>query len=237
MATLYRNFLAGTITDNPLLIGATTINSANFANLPAVAAPNFMWLVLDPDASAGAPEIVKVTAHTASATSLTATRAQQSTTARQHASGTTWRVAATQTDLEAFYSAKSVFTKNSALVGAGVTVIPWWDVVVQDDDDWDDLGTNPNLLCPATGVYAISAFVDFTGEIGGSGYAQLCVHQATGDIYNVIATLALTDNATFYYTGGGAFWIEAGQVVRVRIFNGSASSRNYTAKICLKRLH
>lgn len=100
MATLYRNFLAGTITDAPLTNVATTINSANFANLPVVAAPDIMWITLDPDAVDGAPEIVKVTAHSSSATSITVVREQQGTTARQHAVDTDWRHSATQTDLE-----------------------------------------------------------------------------------------------------------------------------------------
>ncbi len=37
MGSLYTNFAAGTITDNPLTNVATTINSAGFASLPAVA--------------------------------------------------------------------------------------------------------------------------------------------------------------------------------------------------------
>lgn len=100
MATLYANFLAGTITDNPLSNVATTINSANFANLPVVSGSDIMYLVLDPDAVDGAPEIVTVTAHTASSTSVTVTRETQSTTKRQHASGTTWRAAFTKADAD-----------------------------------------------------------------------------------------------------------------------------------------
>lgn len=100
MAAIYSNFSSGTITDNPLLIGGTTINSANFASVPTVATPNTMWLVLDPTGSAGAPEIVQVTAHTASATSMTVVRAQQSTTARQHLTGTSWVIAVTKADLD-----------------------------------------------------------------------------------------------------------------------------------------
>jgi len=100
MAVLFSNHESGTTTDNPLLIGATTINSAAFADLPTVTSPDFMWLTLDPTGSAGAPEIVKVTAHTATATSCTITRAQQSTTARQHASGTSWAAALTSSDLD-----------------------------------------------------------------------------------------------------------------------------------------
>lgn len=95
------NFQAGTITDNPLTNVATTINSAAFASLPAIGATQHLPIVLDPLASAGAPEIVWITAHTASATSATVVRAQEGTAARQHASGTVWRHAALVSDYDA----------------------------------------------------------------------------------------------------------------------------------------
>lgn len=99
MATIYRNFLSGTLSADPGAAG-TTLNASNFASLPVVASPDTMWLVLDPDGTSGAPEVVQVTAHTASATSVTVVRAQQSTTGRAHAIGTVWRVAVTSTDLD-----------------------------------------------------------------------------------------------------------------------------------------
>lgn len=79
----------GTITDNPLTSGATTMNSAGLANLAAVSSTEAI-ITLDPNRVAGAPEIVVVTAHTGSATSATIQRGQFGTTARQHASGTAW---------------------------------------------------------------------------------------------------------------------------------------------------
>lgn len=79
----------GTLTDNPLLVGATTMNGAGLANLPAVTS-NHAVIVLDPLRTAGAPEIVIVTAHTAAATSATITRGAYGTTARQHAAGVLW---------------------------------------------------------------------------------------------------------------------------------------------------
>lgn len=83
-------FLSGTITDNPLTNVATTMNSAALASLPAIASPDIAVLVLDPTGSAGAPEVVYVTAHTGSATSATISRAQEGSSARQHASGIAW---------------------------------------------------------------------------------------------------------------------------------------------------
>lgn len=98
MSTLYENFLAGQVSDNPLSNSATTINSAGFSALPVVAAPDIMWLTLDPNGDDGAPEIVKVTAHSASATSVTVVRAQQGTTARSHDLNTVWNHSWTKED-------------------------------------------------------------------------------------------------------------------------------------------
>lgn len=93
------NNAQGITTDNPLAIGATTINSAGLANLPTVTAGNHAVLVLDPLRAAGAPEIVIVTAHTAAATSATITRGAYGTTARAHNSGTLWIHGATIDDV------------------------------------------------------------------------------------------------------------------------------------------
>ena len=83
-------FVSGTITDNPLLIGATTMNSAALANIPEVTSPDICALVLDADGSAAAPEIVYITAHTAAATSATIVRAREGTTAVEHPQTTDW---------------------------------------------------------------------------------------------------------------------------------------------------
>lgn len=102
MATLFDNVISGVVDDNPLSSGATTLNSSALANLSAVTGSDIMWITLDPDASGGAPEIVKVTAHTASATSATIVRAQQGTTARAHLQNTVWKHAVTASDLDDF---------------------------------------------------------------------------------------------------------------------------------------
>ena len=94
------NFQSGTITDNPLTNVATTINSAAFASLPAITSTSHLPIILDPLATAGAPEIVYITAHTASATSATVVRGQEGTVARQHLTGMTWRHAPTIYDYD-----------------------------------------------------------------------------------------------------------------------------------------
>ena len=93
-------FISGTITDNPLTNVATTINSAGLSSLPAIATPDIAVLVLDPTGSAGAPEVVYVTAHTGSATSATISRGQEGSSGRQHASGVSWVHGPTTYDLK-----------------------------------------------------------------------------------------------------------------------------------------
>lgn len=121
MAVIYANLQGGTVSDNPLAIGATTVNSAAFADLPEVVAPDVMYLTLDPTGVDGEPEIVQVTAHTSAATSATIVRASQSTTARAHNSGTIWVNAVTKADLDEFL--KTVDTANledDAVTGAKI---------------------------------------------------------------------------------------------------------------------
>jgi hypothetical protein len=84
------NFCSGTITNNPLAAGGTTLNSAALANLPAIGSSEHCVLVLDPLGAGAGPEIVHVTAHTASATSATIARGREGTTGVQHATGTAW---------------------------------------------------------------------------------------------------------------------------------------------------
>lgn len=117
MARLRSDFKSGTITDNPLTNVATTINSAGFSALPVVTAPDILVLVLDPKQSAGAPEIVYVTAHTSSATSVTVTREQEGTTKRQHAVNTAWIHGPTATDFNATATPAASTFADAAVVG------------------------------------------------------------------------------------------------------------------------
>lgn len=88
-ARIRGNNAFGITTDNPLTIGATTLNSGQLGLLPAVSSAHAV-LTLDPLRQFGNPEIVVVTAHGAGATSATIVRGQYGTSARAHPVGTTW---------------------------------------------------------------------------------------------------------------------------------------------------
>lgn len=91
------NGVFGTITDNPLTMGATTFNSADLADLSVVAGDHAI-VTLDPLREFGDSEIIMVTAHSASATVATIQRGMFGTAARQHPVNTLWVHAATNDD-------------------------------------------------------------------------------------------------------------------------------------------
>ena len=102
MPQMFYNFSSGLLSADPGS-GGTTLNSAQFATLPVVASPDTLTLTLDPDGTAGEPEIVLVTAHTAAATSVTVTRGQEigfgGIAGRAHAINTVWRHSITRASL------------------------------------------------------------------------------------------------------------------------------------------
>lgn len=92
------NNIFGSITDNPLTAGAALFNSPSLADMPAVTAGNHLIVTLDPLRQYGFPEIVMVTAHTASATVASIQRGMYGTTARTHPQNTFWAHAAVTND-------------------------------------------------------------------------------------------------------------------------------------------
>lgn len=98
MTVLLQDFLSGNL-GSTLAAGASgPVADSSFAALPAVTSPDTLKLVLDPDGTAGDPEIITITQHTAAATTATISRASEGTTARQHLSSTKWVNAVTTTD-------------------------------------------------------------------------------------------------------------------------------------------
>lgn len=117
MPTIYQNLIGGTLSADPGS-GGTTMTSAALASLVVVSSPNTMWITLDPEGVNGAPEIIKVTNHTSSATTATITRAQQSTTARAHPIGTVWVHAGTKSDMDEL-PFRIMSARGDVLVGSG----------------------------------------------------------------------------------------------------------------------
>lgn len=155
---LRTNNVFGTTTNNPLLVGGTTLNSAGLANLAVVAGADRAVITLDPNRVNGAPEIVIVTAHSGAATSATITRGAEGTAAREHPSGTFWVHAATAvdfgTDWKAWTPTFTNFTLGNGSVIAkyvqvGSTV--WYRLLVTLGST-STVGTNPRFTLPVTAV-------------------------------------------------------------------------------------
>lgn len=121
MTATYSNFQAGTTSTSPLVIAGTSLDSAMFAGLPAIAFPDYMWLTLDPPGVAGLPEIVQITAHAATSTNVTIVRAQQGTVARQHLAATIWRHSSTKADYHELPFRKLTTTGDTLYASAANT--------------------------------------------------------------------------------------------------------------------
>tara|TARA_R110001606_G_scaffold101624_10_gene223102 strand:- start:4291 stop:5241 length:951 start_codon:yes stop_codon:yes gene_type:complete len=84
-----------------------------FGVLPVVSGTDYLWIVIDPDASAGAPEIVKVTAHASASTTVTVSRGQQASVARAHLANVRVTNPVTKADLDSFVTGAADLVDDS----------------------------------------------------------------------------------------------------------------------------
>jgi hypothetical protein len=104
--------LAGTVLNNPLAIGGTSLTVDHDTRLEAITSANHLAIVLDPAGTAGAPEVVYATAYDNSDPYvLTIARAQEGTTAREHATATVWQHGPTVRDIA---SGRVAFARRSS---------------------------------------------------------------------------------------------------------------------------
>lgn len=113
------NGIGGLIEDAPLGASATTLASAALAALPVITSGvSYIAITLDPDGVAGAPEIVWLTAHSASATTATIARGKENTTARAHNQDIRWVHGPTARDypelVYTVYSKSADYTTSSS---------------------------------------------------------------------------------------------------------------------------
>jgi microcystin-dependent protein len=126
VSTIRENFISGTLTVEITDVD-TTITSPALAYLPEVVAPDVALVTLDPFGQRGRPEIVKVTAHAASATTATVVRAQEGTAARAHVVGTLWThgaVASEWTALESSVADVIAVPGSTVFTDVAVSITP-----------------------------------------------------------------------------------------------------------------
>jgi hypothetical protein len=143
---IYGNYIEGTLSA-ALNTSGTTIQSAVLADLPAVASPDVAYLVVDPEATEGDPEIITVTAHTASATSATCSAATA-----DHSSGVKVVQAVLASDLT--NAARVVYyfaISGDAAVTTGTVQLPFFgDHTIEKVALWADTGpTGASLIVDA----------------------------------------------------------------------------------------
>lgn len=131
MTRVRTNFVSGNVDNAPLAVGDQTLESADLADLPAIASPDIAVLVLGPLTET--PEIVHVTAHSAGATTATIARGQEGSAEAEWAQGTGWDHTPTADDYGAAFANDGV---NGVIIPEEIGY--GW---VVGSDQFDDTGT------------------------------------------------------------------------------------------------
>lgn len=163
------NNVQGTLSSTMNSTG-TTMNSAGLANLEAISSTEHAAIIIDPGRTAGAPEIVHVTAHTGSATSATVVRGREGTAARAHSSTEEWIHAPTATIDFLPFRPPSVRVEGAAAttVASGSTVAVIFGTEVWDTDGMWSSTANTRLEINTAGKYLVGGHVRITESTGGT---------------------------------------------------------------------
>lgn len=169
-------FASGTLSAAITTTGQTSLDSAAFANLPAISGGNICKIIMDADGSAGAPEIMYITAHTAAATTVTVSRGDEGTTARTHLNGTDWSHGPTLLD----------FFPDNTTAGHVLTVV--------------DAQHYPGWAAPADKVYTVRHTFSIPGAIAvPAGTADwippFFVELQTGETCSLVLTRHVLQNS------------------------------------------
>ncbi len=199
-------FVSGTILNNPLLIGGTTLSSNELSTFPAVVSPDIGVIVLDPRGTAGAPEVVWVTAHTAAATTATITRGQEGTAARQHLVGVAWVHGPTIMDMNG--------RKGTDIASAATITLP-----NTDEDYFHITGTTT-----ITAISAAAAGRRITLEF--DGICQLTHNGTSFILFNGLSITTVAGECYTFVSEASGNWRLIGRSDPVRHVFGSAGPTN-----------
>jgi hypothetical protein len=242
MARIRTNNVFGTTTDNPLIAGAVTMNSAGLANLAVVAGSDEALITLDPNRVNGAPEIVRVTAHTGSATSATIVRGAFGTAARSHPLGTEWEhapvagprpAAGTVGDfIAADPPACRVFhNANQSINDVTVTTVAFNSERFDTDTMHDTVTNNSRITFTTAGLYLVT----FNGGFAAAGdyssaLAQIRLNGVTG-IAEVFAGTQADANENYFITISTVYKFAVADYVEARVWQNNTANvaRNLVA--------
>lgn len=154
------NAKSGTLTPgNSLTNSATVMVSSALAAVAAVGATEHLALTLDPLGAGNGPEIVWVTAHTASSTGATIVRGREGTTGVAHTSTTAWVHGPTEADY---------VIKCTAATRPSGTGLPFEGQVIYETDTDKYQMYNGTAWRP---LYIDGAWTAFTPTLSGTGWA------------------------------------------------------------------
>lgn len=236
MAQIRQNLLQGEL-DTLLEDDDTTMSSPELADMVAVAGADRARIVLNPTFEGGLdPEIVEVTAHTASATTATITRAFEDGTrfpAQEYPVGTKWILTDTVGSSNThFVEAAGDTMTGPLLLPNGSTSNPALSFAGDDNTGIYHTGTGDTLAIVTGGTARITASSTelSTSLIPGSqslhSAGKRFIDSITNSVgaFSSITTVATTTSATYY----------AGRYYRLRYWlNSACNTTNARANITL----
>lgn len=152
---VFQDFIGGELTADHTNV-VTTMTSDALEAVVDIAGDEFMYVTLDPDGVAGEPEIVKITAHTASVPSATIERGALGTIARAHKSGIEWTAPVVTEDMKQIDAASSK-VDNPVLFAA----------VYGEDEGFDEeFGRISETTIPSSGTWVNQETSTYVEQFG-----------------------------------------------------------------------
>ena len=231
MARIRANNVFGTVTNNPLAAGGTSLTSAGLANLPAVTGSDVAVITLDPNRVHGAPEIVYVTAHTGGAGTATILRGQEGTAARQHPADTFWVHGSPASEIERVYDppACRVFNNTGPSITTGGTekVLTFTAERYDTDGMWTPAAPS-RITFNTRGLYAVTAQMIYSPNTAGDRIVSVRLNGTTWIVYET--QRARTGAAGPHILECSTQYLfSAGDYVEMMVFQDSGATLTATA--------
>lgn len=189
---VHGNFLRGTIDNNPLADDGTTLTSDELADVPVIASPDYMPIVLDPLGDDGDPEIAYITAHSDGSVNATISRGEEGASAgREHASGTRWTNGPLVADLETEWLTATPPTITDIGTGTPITSMGTDGEVILE---WQKVGS----------MFRGFIYISFDDDANYTGMNAFAI-RGTEFPYTPRATIPTSLGGGQHYTNPGSF--------------------------------
>lgn len=226
MTVLLQDFLSGNLGSTLASGTAGAVTDSSFAALPVVAGSDTIKLVLDPDGTAGDPEIITITVHTSSSTTATITRASEGTTARQHLATTKWVNAVTTTDFNRLGFDGTIAADLTGNVTGNASGTAGVATTVTLTDEGADATCFPVFAQDATGNVALETdasaltYNATNGELTATTFVGAVTGNVTGNASG--SSGSCTGNAATATLAADATKLATARAINGVAFNGTA---------------